>query len=191
MPELPRLNPAIRALESGKPAFVTFSPAEIGAAQSIGAAAYDGVVFEMEHNPYDIRQLRDCMQYMLDRALGARPSGLPQLRGGHVGSGRGRPADAAGRARVAQALKDDLRSAEIERRLDELREHDAAPSSGRACSRTWPGCRAKWSRAADRVLDGLGDADPVANDPAPPDPKARRRPARRQDRARVLAGRRA
>ena len=68
MPEIPRLNPAIRALESGKPAFVTFSPAEIGAAQSIGAAAYDGVVFEMEHNPYDIRQLRDCMQYMLDRA---------------------------------------------------------------------------------------------------------------------------
>ena len=68
MPDIPRLNPAIRALESGKPAFVTFSPAEIGAAQSIGAAAYDGVVFEMEHNPYDIRQLRDCMQYMLDRA---------------------------------------------------------------------------------------------------------------------------
>jgi 4-hydroxy-2-oxoheptanedioate aldolase len=68
MPELPRLNPAIRALDSGKPAFVTFSPAEIGAAQSIGAAGYDGVVFEMEHNPYDIRTLRDCMQYMLDRA---------------------------------------------------------------------------------------------------------------------------
>src|SRR6266849_4189128 len=68
MPDLPRLNPAIRALESGKPAFVTFSPAEIGAAQSIGAAPYDGVVFEMEHNPYDIRALRDCMQYMLDRA---------------------------------------------------------------------------------------------------------------------------
>src|SRR5438552_16859906 len=68
MPDIPRLNPAIRALESGNPAFVTFSPPEIGAAQSIGAAAYDGVVFEMEHNPYDIRQLRDCMQYMLDRA---------------------------------------------------------------------------------------------------------------------------
>ncbi|HEY1798324.1 MAG TPA: aldolase/citrate lyase family protein, partial [Stellaceae bacterium] len=68
MPDLPRLNPAIRALESGKPTFVTFSPGEIGAAQSIGAAGYDGVVFEMEHNPYDIRQLRDCMQYMLDRA---------------------------------------------------------------------------------------------------------------------------
>ncbi len=68
MPDIPRLNPAIAALESGKPAFVTFSPAEIGAAQSIGAQGYDGIVFEMEHNPYDIRQLRDCMQYMLDRA---------------------------------------------------------------------------------------------------------------------------
>ena len=68
MPDTPRLNPAIRALESGKPAFVTFSPPEIGAAQSIAAAPYDGVVFEMEHNPYDIRALRDCMQYMLDRA---------------------------------------------------------------------------------------------------------------------------
>src|SRR5438067_10092959 len=68
MPDIPRLNPAIRALESGKPAFVTFSPPEIGAAQSIAAAPYDGVVFEMEHNPYDIRALRDCMQYMLDRA---------------------------------------------------------------------------------------------------------------------------
>src|SRR4030081_1657965 len=50
MPELPRLNPAIRA------------------AQAIAAAPYDGVVFEMEHNPYDIRTLRDCMQYMLDRS---------------------------------------------------------------------------------------------------------------------------
>ena len=67
MPELPRLNPAIRALESGKPAFVTFSPAEIGAAQAIAAAPYDAVVFEMEHNPYDIKALRDCMQYMLNR----------------------------------------------------------------------------------------------------------------------------
>jgi 4-hydroxy-2-oxoheptanedioate aldolase len=65
--DIPRLNGAIRALEEGKPAFVTFSPPEIGAAQAIGAAPYDGVVFEMEHNPYDIRVLRDCMQYMLDR----------------------------------------------------------------------------------------------------------------------------
>lgn len=67
MSDIPRLNGAIRALEQGKPTFVTFSPAEIGAAQSIAAAPYDAVVFEMEHNPYDVRTLRDCMQYMLDR----------------------------------------------------------------------------------------------------------------------------
>jgi len=67
MAETPRLNGAIRALEQGKPAFVTFSAPEIGAAQAINAAPYDGVVFEMEHNPYDIRGLRDCLQYMLDR----------------------------------------------------------------------------------------------------------------------------
>jgi 4-hydroxy-2-oxoheptanedioate aldolase len=36
-------------------------------AQAINAAPYDGVVFEMEHRPYDIRALRDCLQYMLDR----------------------------------------------------------------------------------------------------------------------------
>ena len=67
MAEIPRLNGAIRALEQGKPTFVTFSPAEIGAAQAINAAPYDGVVFEMEHRPYDIRALRDCLQFMLDR----------------------------------------------------------------------------------------------------------------------------
>lgn len=62
-----RLNGAIRALEQGQPAFVTFSPAEVGMAQAIGDAPYDGVVFEMEHNPYDIRLLRDCLQYLLNR----------------------------------------------------------------------------------------------------------------------------
>lgn len=67
MVDIPRLNGAIRALEEQKPAFVTFAPAEIGTTQTIGAAPYDGIVFEMEHRPYDIRALRDCLQYMLDR----------------------------------------------------------------------------------------------------------------------------
>jgi 4-hydroxy-2-oxoheptanedioate aldolase len=67
MADIPRLNPAIRALEQGQPTFVTFSPPEVGQAQAIGDAAYDAVVFEMEHGPYDIRALRDCMQYMLNR----------------------------------------------------------------------------------------------------------------------------
>jgi 4-hydroxy-2-oxoheptanedioate aldolase len=67
MPAIPRLNGAIRALEQDQPAFVTFSPAEVGQAQAIGDAAYDGVVFEMEHGPFDTRMLRDCLQYLLNR----------------------------------------------------------------------------------------------------------------------------
>jgi 4-hydroxy-2-oxoheptanedioate aldolase len=67
MADIPRLNGVIAALEQDKPAFVTFAGAEIGAAQAINAAPYDGVVFEMEHRPYDIGALRDCLQYMLDR----------------------------------------------------------------------------------------------------------------------------
>jgi 4-hydroxy-2-oxoheptanedioate aldolase len=67
MAEIPRLNGVIRAFEAGQPAFVTFAPAEISTAQAINAAPYDGVVFEMEHRAYDIRALRDCLQYMLDR----------------------------------------------------------------------------------------------------------------------------
>ena len=67
MPETTRLNGVIAALESGKPAFVTFSPASPENAQAIGDASYDGVVFEMEHGPYDIRALRDSLQYMLNR----------------------------------------------------------------------------------------------------------------------------
>src|SRR5579863_8269017 len=67
MVDIPRLNPVIRTLEEGQPTFVTFSPPETSMAQAIGDAAYDAVVFEMEHGPYDIRGLRDCMQYMLNR----------------------------------------------------------------------------------------------------------------------------
>jgi 4-hydroxy-2-oxoheptanedioate aldolase len=65
--DIPRLNGAIRALEQGKPAFTTFCPPETGMATAINAAPYDAVVFEMEHNPYEIGLLRQCMQFMLDR----------------------------------------------------------------------------------------------------------------------------
>ncbi|MGH7038190.1 MAG: HpcH/HpaI aldolase family protein [Stellaceae bacterium] len=67
MADIPRLNGVIRALEQGKPAFTTFAGAEISTTQTVGGAPYDGVVFEMEHRPYDIRALRDCLQYLLDR----------------------------------------------------------------------------------------------------------------------------
>jgi 4-hydroxy-2-oxoheptanedioate aldolase len=85
MSDIPRLNGAIRVLEQGKTAFTCFSPAEIGSAQAIGAAAYDAVVFEMEHAPYDAQLLRHCLQYMLNRGQIARsgsiaPAVTPMVR---------------------------------------------------------------------------------------------------------------
>lgn len=68
MADIPRLNGVIKALESGRPAFTCFSPTEVTSAISLSTSKYDGVVFEMEHNGYDIRGFRDAMQYMLNRA---------------------------------------------------------------------------------------------------------------------------
>ena len=67
MAEIPRLNGAIRALADGKAAFAAFANPDINTAQNMGATKYDAVVFEMEHNPFDTRGLRDCLQYLLDR----------------------------------------------------------------------------------------------------------------------------
>jgi 4-hydroxy-2-oxoheptanedioate aldolase len=64
---IPRLNGIIRVLEQGKNVFVSFCAPEPAAAQAISAERYDGVVFEMEHQAYDARTLRDCLQYMLNR----------------------------------------------------------------------------------------------------------------------------
>ena len=85
MSDLPRLNGAIKALEEGKPAFVTFANPEVGTAVQLAGTAYDGVAFEMEHTPYDIRLLRDCLQYMLDRrqiaaAESVAPTVTPMVR---------------------------------------------------------------------------------------------------------------
>lgn len=62
-----RLNKIIQALEEGKPAITTFAGPSIDNAISVSSAKYDGVVYESEHNPYDIRELRHCLQYMLNR----------------------------------------------------------------------------------------------------------------------------
>ncbi|MFT5540118.1 MAG: 4-hydroxy-2-oxoheptanedioate aldolase [Alphaproteobacteria bacterium] len=67
MSTLPRLNAVIGALEKGLPAFTTFSPPNIAAAIATSTSPYDGVVFEMEHNPWNPETLRDCLQYMLSR----------------------------------------------------------------------------------------------------------------------------
>jgi 4-hydroxy-2-oxoheptanedioate aldolase len=67
MAELSRLNGVIRALEEGRPAFTCFSAADVESAIALATSKYDGVVFEMEHNAYDIRALRDSLQYLLNR----------------------------------------------------------------------------------------------------------------------------
>ena len=67
MTEIPRLNGVIQALEEGKIAFVAFTPGDVEAAIAIADAPYDGVIFEMEHSPLDVKGLRDYLQYMLSR----------------------------------------------------------------------------------------------------------------------------
>jgi 4-hydroxy-2-oxoheptanedioate aldolase len=63
-----RLNGIIKALESGKPAFTTFAQPDVQEVLALSTSKYDGIVFELEHNPWDIRALRDALQYMLNRA---------------------------------------------------------------------------------------------------------------------------
>src|SRR5580704_14262096 len=76
MTEVPRLNGVIRALEQGHPPFTTFTTADIDNALALSTAKYDGIVFEMEHNPWDVRALRDCLQYMLNRRQIAQSGSL-------------------------------------------------------------------------------------------------------------------
>ena len=62
-----RLNGVIRALEEGTTAFTTFSPADPESASALSGTNYDGVVFEMEHGPFNTVALRDALQYLLSR----------------------------------------------------------------------------------------------------------------------------
>ena len=72
----PRLNSVIKALESGQHAFSTFAPCEIDTALNLQNTKYDSVVFEGEHNGWDIRALRDSMQFLLNRGQIAKSGSL-------------------------------------------------------------------------------------------------------------------
>jgi 4-hydroxy-2-oxoheptanedioate aldolase len=72
MSTLPRLNGIIRALESGQHSFTLFAPCDVESALGLQSSRYDGVVFEGEHNGWDIRSLRDSLQYLLNRGQIAR-----------------------------------------------------------------------------------------------------------------------
>jgi len=67
MPEIPRLNGVIKALEEGKTAFVGFASVDIETASALASSPFDGVAFEMEHAPMSAPALRDALQFMLDR----------------------------------------------------------------------------------------------------------------------------
>ena len=62
-----RLNSIIKAFEAGKPAFAAFSKLDKLSAAEFADSPYDGIVYEMEHNPYDVSALGDALQYMLNR----------------------------------------------------------------------------------------------------------------------------
>ncbi len=79
MADLPRLNNIIRALEAGQHALTCFAPAHVDSAIAMSASKYDGCVFEMEHNPWDSGRLRDCLQYMLNRAQIAKAGLVPPV----------------------------------------------------------------------------------------------------------------
>src|SRR5512132_4414534 len=65
--DIPRLNGVIKQLEQGKNVFVTFAQSDVNNTITAATEPYDGIMFEMEHNPYDAGVLRDCLQYLLNR----------------------------------------------------------------------------------------------------------------------------
>jgi 4-hydroxy-2-oxoheptanedioate aldolase len=62
-----RLNKVIAGLEAGQHVFASFVPPEPAAAIEFSTAAYDALVFETEHRPWDAATLRDSLQYLLNR----------------------------------------------------------------------------------------------------------------------------
>lgn len=62
-----RLNGIIRMWEAGKPAFTCFAKSDKQTAIDLSDSPYDGLVFEMEHNPWDMNALQDALQYLLSR----------------------------------------------------------------------------------------------------------------------------
>jgi 4-hydroxy-2-oxoheptanedioate aldolase len=67
MASIGRLNNVIRAWEEGRPAFASFAHADRQTAIEFSTAPYDGIIFEMEHSPWDVDGLQDALQYLLNR----------------------------------------------------------------------------------------------------------------------------
>ncbi len=67
MANIGRLNNVIGAWEAGRPAIASFAQADRQTAIEFSTAPYDAVIFEMEHNPWDVVGLQDSLQYLLNR----------------------------------------------------------------------------------------------------------------------------
>lgn len=73
----PRINRVLDLLEAGKPVFSTWvNYAGVGSdyqsAVSAQRSVFDFLIYDLEHNPLDITQLRDFLQNLLDPATLAR-----------------------------------------------------------------------------------------------------------------------
>lgn len=64
-----RLNGIIDRFERGERVFATFASPEPSAAIGLRGTDYDAVIFEAEHKPWDVPQIRDALQYLLDRRV--------------------------------------------------------------------------------------------------------------------------
>lgn len=79
------LNGVARRLEGGEHVFASFCAPNANAALDMSNTAYDAVLFEAEHKPWDVPELRDAFQYLLNRrrileAGAAAPSVTPLVR---------------------------------------------------------------------------------------------------------------
>jgi 4-hydroxy-2-oxoheptanedioate aldolase len=80
MADSPRLNGIIKVLEEGGRAYTAFATPDVQTAIEMSTSPYDGIVFECEHNAWDARGLRDCLQYMINRRQVATSASLaPQV----------------------------------------------------------------------------------------------------------------
>ncbi|WP_146591019.1 HpcH/HpaI aldolase family protein [Puniceibacterium confluentis] len=67
MEKIGRLNGIIATLEAGGKPTMAFGRAEREEAIQFGTSPLDGVLFEMEHTPYSASELRDALQFLLNR----------------------------------------------------------------------------------------------------------------------------
>lgn len=61
------LNGIARRLERGEHVFASFCAPNANAALDMSTTAYDAVLFEAEHKPWNVPELRDAFQYLLNR----------------------------------------------------------------------------------------------------------------------------